>query len=220
MQRAQDTERAVLERDFKQREERLRGSCTQQAERLRQEREEDIKTKLSQAQLSQTRGQHHTRHTRVVETSGGSATSSPLQASEMPTSGDALNKTEDHEPVGATTSEAVQQNIRSQQQVQEHGSEPDIFRPNATPPQPSTCVNNRSLARNRDIVELRRELVKHLAVAHEDSGWNLQEATRVMRLLNNLESRDLLESEVGSFSIRPTSQERKNDHVVNPVEKT
>lgn len=206
IQRAQDTERAVLGRDFNQKEERLRASCTQQAERLRQEQDMCMKTKLSQAQQSQIRGQYHVRHILAVKTSCHSATTSPpLQGSKTPTTEEDLNKRERQQKVEATTQEAAKQNIRSKQQVQQEGEEPDVFRSNATPPQPTpqppqppTCVSNRLLSRNRDIVKLRRELVKHLAMAHEDSGRNSQEVTQIMRLLDDLESRALIESEVGS----------------------
>lgn len=89
------------------------------------------------------------------------------------------------------------QKDKSQRQGQDEDMQ-TLVRSTATPSQPAhpLAPDSRMLARNREIVELRLELMKHLAVAHEDGGRNLQEATRVMSLLSNLESRALSESKV------------------------
>lgn len=50
--------------------------------------------------------------------------------------------------------------------------------------------------RSREMVELRGELARHLAVAHVDGGRHLQEATRVMRLIDDLEAKTRADTEV------------------------
>lgn len=88
-----------------------------------------------------------------------------------------------------------------------------LVRSTATPSQPAHPLASDSpmLARNREIVELRLELMKHLAVAHEEGGRNLQEATRVMSLLSNLEYRALSKSKVPCLLISSCLPVRQDD---------
>lgn len=72
--------------------------------------------------------------------------------------------------------------------------------PSSLPPPQPTALHPDHLARNKVVVDLRSELAKHLAVAHEH-GKNLQEATKVMRLLSELESKARLETEVGKYAL-------------------
>lgn len=51
-------------------------------------------------------------------------------------------------------------------------------------------------ARKKEMVDLRGELGRHLAVAHADGGRHLREATRVMRLIEEVEAQTRLEAEV------------------------
>lgn len=51
-------------------------------------------------------------------------------------------------------------------------------------------------ARKKEMVNLRGELGRHLAVAHADGGRHLREATRVMRLIEEVEVQTRLEAEV------------------------
>lgn len=165
----------ALEHNFKLKEERLRDSCTRQAGRLQQEHEEELKIELDQARV------RHTEHTRP------SPTMSANQKTILP-------------PSSAST--AATSNKETDEE--EHSIQGETRRPSSVlplpPPQPMMLQTDH-LARNKVVVQLRSELAKHLAVAHEH-GRNLLEATKVMRLLSEMENKARLEMEVGKNGLR------------------
>lgn len=191
LQLAQDAERAAMKQDFAQREDRLRASCIQQTERLRQDHEQKFKEQLGNSQQAQVRGHHHHRTTRHTHEAAIDVSSTSLQS---------LHRTESSKPPAQENRARRRQQERKDPALETAETRdrlmPEDFRRSASLPPPQLAVDRHALARNRGVADLRRELARRLAVVHEGGGRNLQEATRVMRLLGQLETKAFLETEV------------------------
>lgn len=79
--------------------------------------------------------------------------------------------------------------VQSAPAVAESGAEPIV--------RTAICL------RSKELMDLRNELAKHLAVAHVDGGQHLQEATRVMRLIEELETKAKLGEKVFGRFLSP-----------------
>lgn len=217
-QREQKAEEEALEADLKEKVDRLREACGQRAFTLRREHAKELDKLVRVARGGGGGGG-------AYATMPGPPTPCATQSVQLPAAATpSLVSINQHqtkwktEPTDTTAEEQDQEEqTRKQEQEQERGEEggglyvsrqPTPFvvmaveEASAPEPvlvpvlEPGVRAGLAHQARKKEMVDLREELGRHLAVAHTDGGRHLKEATRVMRLIEVVEAQTRLEAEV------------------------
>lgn len=223
-QREQKAEEEALEADLKEKVDRLREACGQRAFILRREHAAQL-DELGRAARSGSGGDGGGASAKKEKKSGPPAPCA-AQLIQAPTAATfPLVSLHQHQQkrkteTNHTTSEEEQgqaEHNQKQEQERERGEEGGaicsarkptplvavtVAEASAPAPvpvpvlEPGVGAGVANHARKKEMVDLRDELGRHLAVAHADGGQHLKEATRVMRLIEEVEDQARLEAEV------------------------
>ncbi|CAM9490772.1 unnamed protein product [Laminaria digitata] len=224
LQQEQKAEEEALEVDLKQRVDRLREACDQRASTLRREHEVQLDN-LDRAARDGGGSAHQTE--RNQEPSDDTTVEEPEGKQQKQDRESKLNQEQEQEQEQAQAQEQAQE--KKQKQEQERTGEDEGGRKYFTrqPPPPLVTVAMTETVASvpvtvpvpvpapisaPEMVDLRGELGRHLAVAHADGGRHLREATRVMRLIEEVEAQASLEAKArsGLDSLEKSSLRQKH----------